>query len=110
MLCLRVESSGAAVIVQTMVDARIAGVAFSTAPDNPVVGTIEYVEGLGEGLVSGDKTPGSAWFSRAQPMRMRLTIVSNSTMVSAGSLAVSGPRSWVPNSTRWLTRWGWRAA
>lgn len=59
-------SSGVGVIVQVMANARIAGVAFSTAPDNPAVGAVEYVEGLGEGLVSGEKTPGAVWFSRAR--------------------------------------------
>jgi phosphohistidine swiveling domain-containing protein len=59
-------SSGSAVIVQEMVNARIAGVAFSSAPDNPVVATVEWVDGLGDGLVSGEKTPQSASFSRAR--------------------------------------------
>lgn len=53
-----------AVVVQQMVDPEIAGVAFSADPRTGVRehGLIEYIEGLGEDLVSGKKSPKSIVF------------------------------------------------
>ncbi|WP_020407495.1 PEP/pyruvate-binding domain-containing protein [Hahella ganghwensis] len=46
------------VVVQAMVDARYAGVFFSKDPRNEEKGWIlEYIEGVGEDLVSGKRTP-----------------------------------------------------
>ena len=53
-----------AVIVQPMVDAEYAGVAFTMSPQNRAVVEVEYIQGLGEELVSGSKTPKSVLFSR----------------------------------------------
>lgn len=49
---------GIAVIVQEMIDSEFSGVIFSKDPSVRINQTlIEFVEGLGEGLVSGQKTP-----------------------------------------------------
>ncbi len=45
------------VIVQRQIDAEYAGVCFSTSPSSSDSVLIEYVEGLGEKLVSGEKKP-----------------------------------------------------
>ncbi len=54
------------VIIQEMVDAEIAGVLFSHNPYNYSKDEmiVEYVEGLGEALVSGEKTPVHLVFNR----------------------------------------------
>lgn len=61
------SDAGIAVLVQRMVDADVAGVAFTT---NPVTGAdevvIEAVRGLGEALMSGDVTP-ERWLARSEP-------------------------------------------
>lgn len=51
---------GMAVIVQRQVDAVVSGVMFTRDPRQPAVKTllVEYCAGLGEGLVSGQLTPG----------------------------------------------------
>ena len=53
------ESARMAVVVQTMVDADQAGVMFTADPttSDRLTTAIEVVSGLGEGLVSGHKTP-----------------------------------------------------
>ncbi|MGB7605703.1 MAG: PEP/pyruvate-binding domain-containing protein [Lutisporaceae bacterium] len=45
------------VIVQLMVDSKISGVAFSCDPDGSDIPIIEWVDGMGENLVSGLKEP-----------------------------------------------------
>ena len=61
-----IPDPGMGVVIQKMVDARIAGVLFSYNPftynKNEMV--LEYVKGLGEGLVSGEKTPEHLIYSR----------------------------------------------
>ncbi|RMH63274.1 MAG: hypothetical protein D6677_07600, partial [Calditrichaeota bacterium] len=56
------------IVVQKMVQPRIAGVLFSYNPftfnKNEMV--LEYVQGLGEGLVSGEKTPEHLIFNRRE--------------------------------------------
>lgn len=51
---------GMAVLVQRQVPAAVSGVMFSCDPREPAGGTllVEYCAGLGEGLVSGQVTPG----------------------------------------------------
>lgn len=55
----RVEINSMAVIVQEMIDADYAGVAFTTSPieNDSRIALIEVVEGVGESLVSSQKTP-----------------------------------------------------
>lgn len=48
-------SPGMALIIQEMVPSELSGVAFTNSDDNDVI--VEYVEGLGEQLVSGVSTP-----------------------------------------------------
>ncbi len=57
-----------AVIIQQMVDAEIAGVLFSRNPYNLNANEIivEYVSGLGDALVSGEKTPTHLVYQRRQ--------------------------------------------
>lgn len=50
------QNTSMSVLVQQMVDARCAGVAFSKDPLDPQYALIEAVSGLGESLVSGKKT------------------------------------------------------
>jgi len=63
------EDTGAAnILIQPMLEAEFAGVMFTQAPDAPAQMLVEYVEGAGEGLVSGRKSPKSlrfGWQSRA---------------------------------------------
>jgi phosphohistidine swiveling domain-containing protein len=59
------HNMGTAVIIQMMVDAEYAGVAFTNHPSNVecpdiYAPLIEYVNGLGEALVSGEVTPTTA--------------------------------------------------
>lgn len=56
-LGLDAAHSAMAVLVQPLVDAERAGVAFTTSPDDAARGIIESVWGLGEGLVSGRVEP-----------------------------------------------------
>ncbi|MDP2343014.1 MAG: PEP/pyruvate-binding domain-containing protein [Deltaproteobacteria bacterium] len=49
---------GVGVVVQRFVDARVAGVLFTQAPDDPSKARAEFVMGAGEELVSGRVTPG----------------------------------------------------
>ncbi len=61
-----IPEPGMGVVIQKMVHAEIAGVLFSYNPftynKNEMV--LEYVKGLGEGLVSGEKTPEHLIYSR----------------------------------------------
>jgi phosphoenolpyruvate synthase/pyruvate phosphate dikinase len=56
-LGLDASKSMMAVLVQPLVSAERAGVAFTRSPENPKRGAIEAVWGLGEGLVSGRIEP-----------------------------------------------------
>lgn len=64
---------GMGVVVQAMVDVAFAGVAFT---EEPVTGSdevpyVEWVDGDGELLVSGERVGGRAWLDRAgRPLRM----------------------------------------
>ncbi|HHM02216.1 MAG TPA: hypothetical protein ENJ15_04330 [Caldithrix abyssi] len=62
-----IPEPGMGVVIQRMVEPEIAGVLFSYNPftfnKNEMV--LEYVKGLGEGLVSGEKTPEHLIYSRA---------------------------------------------
>lgn len=73
-------SGGCAVVVQEMVDAEAAGVAFGRGPDEVA---IEVVEGLGEVAVNGEAIPetvvlrreGESWtVVRRQPRRQRVAL------------------------------------
>jgi len=63
---LKAPEPGMGVIIQEMVDAQIAGVLFSHNPynfnKNEMI--VEYVDGLGEALVSGEKTPTHLVYNR----------------------------------------------
>ncbi len=65
------ETPGMAVIVQRMVVATAAGVAFSVDPVSPASGeaVVEAVAGLGDQLVSGHVTPWRAYVDRAGVLR-----------------------------------------
>lgn len=54
-----IEIGSMAVIIQEMIDAEYAGVAFTTSPieGDDRIALIEVVEGVGESLVSSQKTP-----------------------------------------------------
>ncbi len=52
------------ILVQQMVAAQYAGVLFTQDPQAPGMMLLEWVEGCGEDLVSGRKTPGNARFGR----------------------------------------------
>ncbi|PRZ46163.1 PEP/pyruvate-binding domain-containing protein [Tritonibacter scottomollicae] len=52
------------ILVQEMINATYAGVLFTQDPQAPGMMLIEWVEGCGEDLVSGRKTPGTARFGR----------------------------------------------
>ncbi|WP_227512147.1 PEP/pyruvate-binding domain-containing protein [Tritonibacter mobilis] len=61
----QIASAGQAnILVQEMVDASFAGVLFTQDPQAPGMMLLEWVEGCGEDLVSGRKTPGTARFGR----------------------------------------------
>lgn len=65
------DAGSVAVVVQQMVAARWSGVAFSRDPltYQPEV-IVEAVEGPGEFLVGGDRTPTRAWYDRASVARL----------------------------------------
>ncbi|TNJ45937.1 PEP-utilizing protein [Phaeobacter sp. B1627] len=52
------------ILVQRMIDATYAGVLFTQDPQAPGMMLLEWVEGNGEELVSGRKTPGTTRFGR----------------------------------------------
>jgi pyruvate,water dikinase len=58
-------SSTIDVVIQEMVDASVAGVAFSRDPANDDCVRVEAVKGIGEELVSGNAIPESYVFERA---------------------------------------------
>ena len=65
-----IEISSMAVVVQEMIDADYAGVSFTTSPiekDNRIA-LIEVVKGVGESLVSGQKTPATIRINKATGM------------------------------------------
>ena len=69
----RPAGQGMGVVVQAMVDVAFAGVAFT---EEPVTGSdevpyVEWVDGDGELLVSGERVGGRAWLDRSgRPLRM----------------------------------------
>lgn len=58
------SASSGAIVVQRMVRAEFAGVVFTRAPDAPGLMLVEQVEGAGELLVSGLRTPVAFRFGR----------------------------------------------
>lgn len=58
------EAGHANILVQEMVNATFAGVLFTQDMQAPGMMLLEWVEGCGEDLVSGRKTPGTARFGR----------------------------------------------
>jgi pyruvate,water dikinase len=72
----RREASRIAVGVQEMVDARVAGVAFTVSPvtGDPSVVAVNASGGLGEAVVSGVVTPDEYWVSKIGPVPLRATI------------------------------------
>jgi pyruvate,water dikinase len=56
--------AGMGVLVQRMLPAAYAGVCFSRSPIRADEGVIEMVEGLGESLVSGERSPARVCFER----------------------------------------------
>lgn len=72
----RREASRIAVGVQEMVDARVAGVAFTVSPvtGDPSVVAVNASWGLGEAVVSGVVTPDEYWVSKVGPAPLRATI------------------------------------
>lgn len=65
-----IEIAGMAVIIQEMVDADYAGVSFTTSPveSDHRVALIEIVKGVGESLVSNQKTPATLRINKATEM------------------------------------------
>jgi pyruvate,water dikinase len=72
----RREATRIAVGVQEMVDARVAGVAFTVSPTtgDPSVVAVNASWGLGEAVVSGAVTPDEYWVSKVGPAPLRATI------------------------------------
>jgi pyruvate,water dikinase len=72
----RREATRIAVGVQEMVDARVAGVAFTVSPTtgDPSVVAVNASWGLGEAVVSGAVTPDEYWVSKVGPEPVRATI------------------------------------
>ncbi len=62
------------VLVQAMIPAEYAGVLFTRHPSSTGSMLIEFVEGLGEGLVSGNVKPHAAQYGRASGMPLDNTI------------------------------------
>lgn len=95
--------SGMAVLVQQMVDADFAGVAFSA---NPVTGTrtevvINAVEGLGDRLVSGEVTPGQ-WVVSGDKIEGASKLLSRSQVMQVASLATRVEQVFdVPQDIEW---------
>lgn len=65
-----IEIGGMAVIIQEMVDADYAGVSFTTSPveNDHRVALIEIVKGVGESLVSNQKTPATLRINKTTEM------------------------------------------
>ncbi|MBN2549574.1 MAG: hypothetical protein JXB15_10480 [Anaerolineales bacterium] len=55
---------GMAVLVQAMIQSKMAGVLFTQAPDEPETALVEFVEGGGEALVQGESRGQCLRFSR----------------------------------------------
>ena len=57
------DKNGMCVVVQRMIDAAVAGVAFTREPvtSSEDVIYVEWIRGVGESLVSGDKVDGRIW-------------------------------------------------
>lgn len=57
------DKNGMCVVVQRMIDATVAGVAFTREPitSSEAVVYVEWIRGVGESLVSGDKVDGRIW-------------------------------------------------
>jgi len=72
----RDEALRIAVGVQEMVDAEVAGVAFTVSPTtgDPSVMAVNASWGLGEAVVSGEVTPDEFWLSKIGPSVTRRTI------------------------------------
>jgi pyruvate,water dikinase len=72
----RRDATRIAVGVQEMVDARVAGVAFTVSPTtgDPSVVAVNASWGLGEAVVSGAVTPDEYWVSKIGPAPLRATI------------------------------------
>lgn len=58
------DKNGMCVVVQRMIDAAVAGVAFTREPvtSSEDVVYVEWIRGVGDSLVSGDKIDGRIWF------------------------------------------------
>ena len=58
------DKNGMCVVIQRMIDATVAGVAFTREPvtSSEDVVYVEWIRGVGESLVSGDKIDGRIWF------------------------------------------------
>ncbi|KAA3613225.1 MAG: hypothetical protein D8M58_13035 [Calditrichaeota bacterium] len=92
---LQAPEPGMGVIIQEMVDSEIAGVLFSHNPYNfnKDEMIVEYVDGLGEALVSGEKTPVHLVYNRkiksfknAEGINKRYSNVLNLLVTAAGDL------------------------
>lgn len=72
----RSEAVKLSVAVQEMVDAEVAGVAFTVSPTtgDPSVMAINASWGLGEAVVSGEVTPDEYWLSKIGPELTRSTV------------------------------------
>lgn len=72
----RAEAIKLSVAVQEMVDADVAGVAFTISPTtgDPSVMAVNASWGLGEAVVSGEVTPDEYWLSKIGPRLERSTI------------------------------------
>jgi pyruvate, water dikinase len=72
----RIEATRMSVAIQEMVDARVAGVAFTVSPrtGDPSVVAVNASWGLGEAVVGGEVTPDEYWLSKIGPTVTRSTI------------------------------------
>ena len=85
-----VEIDGMAVIVQEMVDADYAGVSFTTSPieNDHKVALVEIVKGVGEPLVSSQKTPATLRINKTTEM-MRIQQIGDDELSEDVLLQVS---------------------
>ncbi len=90
-------------IVQQMVDAKAAGVAFSMNPLNKASNVvIEAVEGLGEALVAGTKQATVYELSRKNPIYKQDGMLSEGEVKSLYHGAVSAEKTWgIPMDLEW---------
>ena len=70
------DAPAMAVAVKELVDARVAGVAFTVSPTtgDPSIVAINASWGLGEAVVSGEVTPDEFWVSKVGPELVRSTV------------------------------------